>query len=132
MGNEVTIFSREVRNVFISREFVLHKLKCSQGHYPHLLAERFPHVLERIIKLWHSPECVDYINDLLKPNGSGGRHQREGFPEKAWDEIYMLLLHYEKSSLKLRSQVEVPADLQIFSFLTSFVNLLTKDKNKHR
>lgn len=81
----------------ISRDVVMQTLKCGPSQYPHMLAEKFPHVLERIMKLWHSPDGETYMADLLQPNGrSGGRMDRDGFPEKAWQEIFHLKQLYAK------------------------------------
>lgn len=81
----------------LNREVVLNTLKCGPNQYPQLLDERFPHVLEKVVRLWDSPDVEPYIADLLQPNGrSGGRFDREGFPEKAWQEIFRLQLLYNK------------------------------------
>jgi hypothetical protein len=71
----------------VSKEIVLQTLKCPPNQYPQTLADRFPHVLEKIVQLWNSPDCEAYLTDLLNPHYSGGRYDREGFPAKAWDEI---------------------------------------------
>ncbi len=94
-GNDLT--NRE--NHMIDREIVLQTLKCNPDHYPHMLHERFHHVLERIVELWHSPEAESYFADLLQPDGrGGGRLDRSGFPDKAWMEILRLqLLCYRKT-----------------------------------
>lgn len=85
----------------ISREAVLSTLQCSPNQYPQLLEERFPHVLERIVKLWNSPEAETYFADLLQPNGrGGGRFDRDGFPEKAWQEIFQLKVLHAKPRSK--------------------------------
>ncbi len=127
MSNVEAIFSRKERNVLINREFVHHKLKCNPKHYPLMLEERFPHVLERIVKLWDSADGEDYLNDLLKPNSSGGRQGREGFPEQAWDEIFQLLLHYRKPRPNQNNNDELLPDLQKFRWVTSLLSLLKKD-----
>ena len=81
----------------ISREAVMQTLKCSPYEYPRMLDERFPHVLENILKLWNSPDAEPYFADLLQPNGrGGGRMDRDGFPEQAWEEILRLKLLYDK------------------------------------
>lgn len=77
----------------ISRETVLQILHCSPNQYPQMLSEKFPHILEKIIQLWDAPEVEAYMVDLLQPNGrGGGRFDRDGFPEKAWQEILQLQL----------------------------------------
>ena len=81
----------------VSRETVLQTLNCSPTQYPQMLEERFPHVLEKIVKLWNSHEAEPYFADLLQPNGrGGGRFDRDGFPEKAWQEIFQLKILYSK------------------------------------
>ncbi len=81
----------------INREIVLNTLKCSPNQFPQTLNERFPHVLENLVRLWDSPDAEYYIADLLQPNGrGGGRFDREGFPDRAWEEIMHLQLLYNK------------------------------------
>lgn len=81
----------------ISRETVLQTLKCSTNQYPLLIEEKFPHILEKIVQLWNSPEGEAYFVDLLQPNGrGGGRMDRDGFPDKVWEEILKLKLLYER------------------------------------
>jgi hypothetical protein len=81
----------------IKRDVVLQTLKCSPNQYPQTLDERFPHVLENLVRLWNSPDAEDYLADLLQPNGrGGGRFDREGFPDRAWNEIMHLQLLYNK------------------------------------
>lgn len=83
----------------INREVVLHTLKCSPDQYPQMLDERFPHVLEKVVQLWDTPEAQPYLADLLQPNGrGGGRFDRDGFPDKAWGEILQLQVLYNKQS----------------------------------
>ena len=75
----------------LSEEIILRTLKCSNEQYPHLLVKQFPHVIKRIVELWHSPEFDPFIADLLQSNGrGGGRLDRDGFPKPVWQEIYKL------------------------------------------
>ncbi len=80
----------------ITKEAVLQTLKCFPNQYPQILAEKYPHVLEKVIQLWNSPDCEAYLADLLNPTFSGGRFDRTGFPEKAWQEILHLSELYHK------------------------------------
>jgi hypothetical protein len=80
----------------INRDVVLHTLKCSPNQYPQTLDERFPHILEKVVQLWNSPDAEPYFADLLQPDRSGGRFNRDGFPDKAWEEILQLQLLYGK------------------------------------
>lgn len=78
----------------INRDDVLHTLKCSPSQYPQMLDERFPHILENIVKLWDSPDAEPYIAELLRPNF--GRFDRDGFPDEAWQEILHLHILHSK------------------------------------
>jgi len=81
----------------ISRDSVLQTLKCSPNQYPQILEHKFPHILDKLVKLWHTPEAEHYLSDLLQPNGrGGGRMDRDGFPEKAWQEILQLKVLHTK------------------------------------
>jgi hypothetical protein len=79
----------------INRELVLETTKCSPNQYPYILDGHFPHVLEKIVELWNTPDAERYFVDLLQPDGrGGGRFNRDGFPDQAWQEILRLqLLH---------------------------------------
>jgi len=61
-----------------------------------MLGEKFPHILEKIVQLWNSPDGEAYLADLLRPTYSGGRFDRVGFPEKVWQEILRLNELYMK------------------------------------
>lgn len=81
----------------VSREVVIQTLKCLPSQYPQTLNEKFPHIMEKIVKLWNSPEGEDYFDDLLRPNGrGGGRLDRGGFPEEVWWELFRLFELYKK------------------------------------
>jgi len=85
----------------ISRESVMQTLNCGPNQYPQMLEEKFPHILEKIMAVWNSPDGEPYLADLLQPNGrGGGRMDRDGFPEKAWQEIFHLKQLYGKSRAK--------------------------------
>ena len=82
----------------IDRDVVLQTLKCSPSHYPQMLEDRFPHILEKALKLWGTSEADSYLADLLQPDGrGGGRFDRDGFPDRAWQEILQLRLLHAKS-----------------------------------
>lgn len=81
----------------ISREVVMQTLICSTSEYPELLEKRFPHVLEKIVELWNSPDAEAYFADLLQPIGrGGGRMDRAGFPDEVWEEILRLKQLYDE------------------------------------
>lgn len=75
----------------IDRGMVMETLGCVPKIYPRVLEERFPHVLNKIVELWDSPLCQPYFTDLLQQSGrGGGRVNRDGFPDDAWQEIFQL------------------------------------------
>lgn len=80
----------------ISREVVLHTLKCLPNQYPQVLEEKYPHILEKIVQLWNSRDAEAYFSDLLHPTFSGGRFDRQGFPKPVWQEILRLNELYRK------------------------------------
>ena len=86
----------------VSREEVLQTLRCLPNQYPKLLEEKYPHVLEKIVQLWNSPDGLTYFADLLHPTCSGGRFDRSGFPEEVWNEILRLNELFLKPRQKLK------------------------------
>jgi hypothetical protein len=128
MSHEATL-GRNSRSVSIAREVVLHKLRCDTKLYPLMLEKKFPHVLEKIVTLWESSAGEEYLNDLLKPSYSGGRYERAGFPSQAWDEIYNLLVLYQKRRTNRAAGEDNETELNSFSLFESFLNMLGKDKD---
>ena len=62
----------------------------------------FPHIPEKILSLWDSPDATAYFDDLLQPAGrGGGRLDRDGFPDTVWQEILHLKLLCEKQQAEL-------------------------------
>jgi hypothetical protein len=89
----------------INREIVHKIVHCNTKQYPQVLEQKFPHVLEKIVTLWDSSEEEDYLNDLLQTNGrGGGRFDRDGFPEDAWDEILNLKMLHDSHRDKFSEQ----------------------------
>ena len=62
-------------------------LSPASKHYPKLLAERYPRILERIRALWGTPQIHDYFSDLLLDTRDGSR---QGFPFEVAAEIVRL------------------------------------------
>lgn len=63
---------------------VMQKLLADHGeYYPHLLEQRFPHILKRIIAYWGKPEMDGYLDSLMAPPQAGAK----GFPQEAIFEI---------------------------------------------
>lgn len=75
----------------ITEDVVLRTLRCSKEQYPRTLEKDFPHVLEKVVALWNSPDFPSFMADLMQTNGrSGGRLDRDGFPKHVWHELYKL------------------------------------------
>lgn len=60
----------------------------NKDRYPSNLDARYPHVLQKIMKLWDTPELEDYFEELLNGNRSG----RLGFPPDITTELLHLKL----------------------------------------
>ena len=53
----------------------------------------FPHVSKKLLSLWGTGECMDYLEDLLNYEPSAERPQREGFPFGVMREL-QVVQHY--------------------------------------
>lgn len=49
--------------------------------------ERYPHVVSRLIEIWNTPACLDYLRHLVHDNRSG---TRTGFSAEEIQEILLL------------------------------------------
>jgi hypothetical protein len=74
--------------------------------YPHNLERQFPHVFEKISRLWGSPEMGSLFNDLLITKRVG----RQGFPVSVVEEILRLYRDYQKLGLAAR-EPQQPGDV---------------------
>lgn len=54
--------------------------------YPEETEKKFPHILQRIVDLWRSPELDAYFESLLTTE----RTNRHGFPEPVLMELFRL------------------------------------------
>jgi len=55
--------------------------------FPHLLSQKYPHVLSRIIEAWESPEAMDAcFQDLMFAEP----RRKQGFPKNVMSEIFAL------------------------------------------
>lgn len=72
-------------------EKVLKVLSNKADYYPHKLEQQFPHILEKIIIMWDSPEFDSYLNKFMLDKRD---HARQGFPPEIASEILRLsMLH---------------------------------------
>lgn len=65
------------------QELPLPLLDDEFGPRPHILEQRFPHILQRITVLWGQPQLDSYLHGLLGPLRPGV----SGFPKEALAEI---------------------------------------------
>lgn len=60
--------------------------------FPHQLAARFPHIVERLVALWGKPEIDGYYNELMVADD----RRRQGFPPEIAREIFSLSLLHDR------------------------------------
>lgn len=66
---------------------LLQILNNRDDKYPHALAERFPHILKKIVALWDKPGSIDaYFAELMVDDRGG----RAGFPPEVASDIFYL------------------------------------------
>jgi hypothetical protein len=63
--------------------------------YPKLLAERYPHIIEKIAGLTNPLEIEKFFEDLMLTQRTG----RQGFPVEVFDELLALINVYRKLNL---------------------------------
>jgi hypothetical protein len=71
-------------------------LKIVQGVerlYPHALEKQFPGIMNKIIKLWDTPQLEEYILELMTDR----RANLQGFPKEVATEIFYLDQVYERT-----------------------------------
>jgi len=67
--------------------------------FPEHLANRFPHILERILSSWNNEDKTrHYFKNLLAPES------RYGFPPDALQEIFLLSKFYDHAHPPLRAK----------------------------
>lgn len=63
------------------------------GFFPKVTAEKYPHVLTRIVALWHSPTAMeDCFSELMVVD----ERRKQGFPEEVMLEIFALSNLHDK------------------------------------
>lgn len=77
---------------------ILEMLKNKEELYPHQLEQKFPHILDRLVIMWDSPEFDAYLNKFMLDTRA---HARQGFPPEVANEILRLSrLHSEQFGTK--------------------------------
>jgi len=72
-------------------EELLQLLDGQVEHYPHVLAQNFPRIVDKIIMLWGEPELEAYFSELLMDSRGG---TRQGFPPEVASEIFSLSMYH--------------------------------------
>ncbi len=62
--------------------------------YPNKLEQHYPRIMEKIIKLWPTPQMEEFFNDLMV-NNDPMRGDRQGFPPEVARELYYLSKVFE-------------------------------------
>lgn len=79
-------------------EKILKVLSNKAEYYPHKLEQQFPHILDKIIIMWDSPEFDSYLNKFMLDKRE---HARQGFPPEIASELMRLsMLHSEQFGSK--------------------------------
>lgn len=73
--------------------------------------EAFPHVRDRLVSAWGQPECVDFLQHLMRDNRDG---KRRGFPLIVVDDI-LLLLDVTKELTGIDMDASISERPEIFS-----------------
>lgn len=66
---------------------ILKILNNKEDLYPHQLEQKFPHILDRLVIMWDSPEFDSYLNKFMLDTRE---HARQGFPPEVASEILRL------------------------------------------
>ncbi|MGV8932978.1 MAG: hypothetical protein ACOH1I_00020 [Gallionellaceae bacterium] len=72
-------------------EKILKLLNNKEEYYPTQLTEKYPHILDKIMMMWDSPEFDSYLNKFMLDKRE---HPRHGFPPEVASELLRLsMLH---------------------------------------
>ena len=78
---------------------ILTLLSNKAEFYPHQIEQKFPLILDKIVRMWNLPDFDTYLNTLMLDHRD---HARQGFPPDVASEILRLsVLH----SAQFRSEV---------------------------
>lgn len=87
-------------------EKLMEYLRGFESKYPHNLEARFPRIVEKIVRLWDTPEINNYFSDLLIDD----RGNRQGFPPEIAREIFRLSSAHDEIQARLSVEGDVWAD----------------------
>ena len=76
-----------------ARKALLALLGGDEKMFPQILAEQYPHVLERIVEMWDSTAAIEaYFRDLMLADP----RRKQGFPPEVMTEIFMLVKFHDR------------------------------------
>ncbi len=78
------------------KEQMLVRLGPHAKAYPNQIAQRFPHILEKLVCLWGQPEANGYLDSLMVMD----RPNRQGFPAEVATEIFQLSMIHGSLSME--------------------------------
>ena len=93
-----------------STEALQSLLKEHGQPFPHQLLMRFPHIVKRLVTLWHTPDRArTYLKNLMALERDG----RQGFPSDVYQEIFILSNFYDELHPPLKSRKDIWAGFSI-------------------
>ena len=92
-------------------EKILKVLNNDTTYYPQKLELQFPHLLEKIMSLWGSPEFDSHLNQLMLDKRE---NRRQGFPPEVASEILRLsIIHTSQYGTKATNSWIDASDIRI-------------------
>ncbi|MBL8413952.1 MAG: hypothetical protein JNM42_05905 [Propionivibrio sp.] len=90
--------------------------------FPHLLSQKYPHVLSKILEAWESPEAIDACFQGLM---FAEPRRKQGFPENVMTEIFALAKFHDSLYPRVASS---PLDIWSHSLdISNSKSVLTDD-----
>lgn len=75
------------------------------GYIDSIIDVDYPHISKKIILMWGSNECVDYIESLINYSHSHDRPMRQGFPLQALLELQFVLDEHVRQFPYMKSEL---------------------------
>lgn len=66
------------------------EIGIERGSGDSIIDEQFPHIKEKLLLLWGSRECMEYLQSLIEYSVSTDRSGRQGFPFHAVVELNII------------------------------------------
>ena len=92
-------------------EKILKLIGNKAEYYPHKLEQQYPHILDKIMIMWDSPEFDSYLNKFMLDKRE---HFRHGFPDDVASEILRLsMLHSDLYGTLAAGSWVAPSNIKI-------------------